>query len=208
MSQRRYPKFRLDDFASVSWYIVNIERIARRDKTLRLPKLEDRFEDVVYAIFKMMHLNVEQRGYKKRGQEDPDGLIRIPNKLLVLYDCKTSEAPYTLSARERRKVQSHAEVVFRGLHDAEFGRMIYALIANSFDASALKSAEQLEENLELGPDGRLRFGMSVRVALVTTRGLIRLFEKSMAICMNVDALSRLRGLIDERRIEELWRHIR
>ncbi|MCP8316022.1 MAG: hypothetical protein H3Z51_04055, partial [archaeon] len=193
------PSFKLDDFNTITEYIRSIDRIARRDFSLKVDNFQNRFEDVVYSIFRIMQLEVEQRGYKKTGEEQPDGIIKVERNLLIPYDCKSSEKPYDLTINDRRGIEAHVKNMFDEFKNIDFKMMIVFVISHTFETSAIRHANELGDKLEW------ELGKPVKIALVTTEALIRLLGKVIAEGRKLQIFGKFKGLIDKSQIEELWR---
>lgn len=189
------PEFALDDINSLYWYLRYIGEIASGNENLDIDH-QRRFEDTVYAIFKMLQLDVEQKGYKSAGAGEPDGIIKTEN--WILYDCKSTSSPYNFPINDRRAIKDYARNYNQRLEPRNYVRAVI-LISHGFADGALSHSENLNEELVELTD------RPIKVILMTTTALIRLLELSIRDGFKSRFFERIRGLVNKEKVDETYR---
>lgn len=187
-----FPPFDIENFDSLAQHIIHIDDIARR-RGLSID-FQNRFEDMVFGMFKMMQLDVEQRGYVMAGRNQPDGVIKA-RPFLVVYDCKTSRDPYSPSLTERRKIRDYIESLHEEFKHG-YNVIVFLLVSHSFDSKAWTPLDQLRRILEA------KLPPAIRIGLLRTSGLKRLLEKAIQKRLNLSVFNDMEGIMDDRWIEQ------
>lgn len=123
------------------------------------------YEDRVAAVFTALGFEVEQLGYKRRG-EYPDGII-YSTDFAIIYDCKNRPS-YVLSAKDKRAMVEYVKDARRRIEEQRrISKVYFAFIVHSYEK--IENVSEIERET------------STKGLLLTSESLLYLLFKKLTL---------------------------